>query len=264
MKIGISTGLSKIINNGPIGRRKDVRYVEISVPFLNLIKDNNIDEEKLNEIKEKIETFNLKCTLHAPYSNSRMGLNLSEENLNGIGEKTIEIAREIETELIVIHPGEVIKNYDRSLLNVCKNVLELKRLAEEIGCKISLETMHVCKNHRYVGVIPKELLDIVRLSDENIGITFDFGHSFLSSRYFGYDHLEYYEILKRYINHIHIHDNNGIVDMYEEQRGDEHLPIGQGRIDFKNFKIKNNLIWILESNSNENGKSIDLMKKIFS
>jgi sugar phosphate isomerase/epimerase len=82
-------------------------------------------------------------------------------------------------------------------------------------------------------------------------MTVDFGHAYLTSRYFGDDFLGNIEAAKPYLRHIHIHDNLGIFDTARlkwqqkslKQRlpfgkGDLHLPIGWGEIPFKDvFKI---------------------------
>jgi len=58
---------------------------------------------------------------------------------------------------------------------------------------------------------------------DNLGVVFDIGHSHLLGEKADDEVYHYGELLK----HLHLHDNHGTVD--------EHLPIGEGNIDFPPF-----------------------------
>lgn len=78
-----------------------------------------------------------------------------------------------------------------------------------------------------IGYSPKELFDIINdVKKDNLAFILDIGHANVSE----YEILDYIHLLKPYLKHIHLHDNNGI--------GDEHNKIGAGNIDFKSI-IKN-------------------------
>lgn len=92
--------------------------------------------------------------------------------------------------------------------------------------------LNYCVN-KEIKVVMENIWDedcthIVRLLEEFASPYFraclDTGHARLSSRY----SLEDWELmLGKYLAHVHIHDNHGFLD--------EHLPAGEGNIDFESF-----------------------------
>lgn len=68
---------------------------------------------------------------------------------------------------------------------------------------------------------PQELQELVRkVNRSNVGITLDVGHAVIA----GHDPLDFVRLLFDDLFHIHLHDNHGETD--------EHLPLGQGTIDY--------------------------------
>ncbi len=71
---------------------------------------------------------------------------------------------------------------------------------------------------------PQEMLDLVtRVERFNVGMTLDIGHGATV----GQCPVEFLDKVKDKLVHIHVHDNHGVWD--------EHLPLGQGAIDYPDF-----------------------------
>jgi sugar phosphate isomerase/epimerase len=95
--------------------------------------------------------------------------------------------------------------------------------------------------YNYGGVIERLVEQIEGVGKENVGITFDFGHAYIASRYYGFDFLDSIELAKPLIKHVHVHDDFGRpagVDRREivliaEGKGDLHMPIGWGEIPYR-------------------------------
>lgn len=61
---------------------------------------------------------------------------------------------------------------------------------------------------------------IVRVNRSNVGLTLDVGHAQVS----GHNPASYIDVLRDELYHVHLHDNYGTID--------EHLPLGEGVIDY--------------------------------
>lgn len=101
------------------------------------------------------------------------------------------------------------------------------------------------------GTKIEELIEQVKKIDhENVGITFDFSHAYLASKYYRFKFLDSIKLALPYIKHVHIHDCFGKPKLsYEEQDinliqfgiGDLHMPIGWGELPYnKIFRILKN------------------------
>jgi len=111
------------------------------------------------------------------------------------------------------------------------------------------------RKYKY-GTKIEELVDQVKKIDrDNVGITLDFGHAYLSSKYYHFKFLDSIKLALPYIKHVHIHDNFGKSKVsYEEQDinliqfgiGDLHMPVGWGEIPYKKiFRILKNYNGVL-------------------
>lgn len=68
---------------------------------------------------------------------------------------------------------------------------------------------------------PEELAELIKkVNRTNVGLTLDVGHAVTC----GYDPADFFNLLSDDIFHVHLHDNNGVID--------QHLPLGQGIIDY--------------------------------
>ena len=73
-----------------------------------------------------------------------------------------------------------------------------------------------------LGYSPEEIKSLIdQVNKKNLGFIYDTGHGNISS----YSLQDYFTILKKHLQHIHLNDNKGFID--------EHKPIGYGTVDFK-------------------------------
>jgi sugar phosphate isomerase/epimerase len=95
--------------------------------------------------------------------------------------------------------------------------------------------------YNYGGVIERLVEHIEAVEKENVGITLDFGHAYIASRYYGFDFLDSIGLAKPLIKHVHVHDNfsrSAGVDrrqivLIAQGKGDLHMPVGWGEIPYR-------------------------------
>jgi len=111
------------------------------------------------------------------------------------------------------------------------------------------------RKYKY-GTKIEELVDQVKEIDrDNVGVTLDFGHAYLASKYYHFKFLDSIRLALPYIKHVHIHDCFGKPKVsYEEQDinliqfgiGDLHMPVGWGEIPYdKIFRLLKNYNGVL-------------------
>lgn len=185
-----------------------------------------LNDENIRKVRDVADTTDLTLTMHLPFSDMNLaGLN------TGIHD---EVMRQMEcylgmasdlVELAVLHPG-YLSPYgnqvpDRAWQVNIDSIQRLCDFASDRGILIAVENMPDFP--KIYGKIPDEMLEILDQVDrDNVGMTLDVGHANtmgLVDEFVG-------KCLDR-IKHMHIHDNHGAHD--------EHLPLGQGNIDWKKF-----------------------------
>jgi len=95
--------------------------------------------------------------------------------------------------------------------------------------------------YNYGGVIERLVKQIEEVGKENVGITFDFGHAYIASHYYGFDFLSSIELAGPLIKHVHVHDNfrraAGVdrrqIVLIAHGKGDLHMPVGWGEIPYR-------------------------------
>ena len=232
---------------------------EAGYPGWEIVADGNYrfeQPENLKKIREVIASTNLGITVHAPYGD----LNLATLN-DPIWRESI---RQIEvciagagdlTDRVTIHPGYLSpagKLLPGKVWDLQKEALRrIGKCAVEHGVLACLENMIGAKEFlcRDVG----ELMGMAG-GIEGIGLTFDFGHANTVGKV--------PEFLAQVgsANHIHIHDNHGVLD--------EHLMLGSGTIDWKSvgkgIASRYNGVAVIEGRSVEEAKkSLAVFKEYF-
>jgi len=162
----------------------------------------------------------LSVTLHAPFADLNPGALeplVFDATLRRY-RQALEVSNDLGARLVVFHPG-----YDRwkyggnDHLWHDQNLLfwpSLLPLAEKYDCRMALENIY------------EEIPDtLVRLLDEIdspwLGHCFDVGHSHVFGKV---TITSWFKSLGHKMIHAHLHDNHG--------KADEHLPVGEGTIDF--------------------------------
>lgn len=195
--------------------------------LLEIVAEYNhaIDEETLPQVKDILASYDLIYTVHSPFSDiniSSLNKNIRKESIRQI-KYCIFAVHEIGGEVLTFHPGRHSAATSKSRENTKKILFEsLKEISDfnkDYGVTIALEnmpdtfitTMRV--SHEVLEVLEKKQLS-------GIKHTMDVGHLETNNVDIG----EYIHDLKDYLVHIHLHDNFGEFD--------NHLPIGEGNINF--------------------------------
>jgi sugar phosphate isomerase/epimerase len=190
-------------------------------------------------------SYELEYTVHAPSTDLNFA-SIREPIRNAalqLVEDMADICNEIDAEVMVVHPGYFPFAYDRDFAFTAfqKSLPVLERIGEDAGVRICVENM------------PKWECFLFREPDFEIGandFVLDIGHANTMGN------LEAF--LEREISHFHIHDNHG--------NNDEHLPPGEGNIDFSAIQgllRQNNSIKIIENKSAEDAlQSISALKNM--
>ena len=230
-----------------------LNYLEKKVKFVELVCDGNLDITKKENI-QITQNYNLKYTIHCPLSD--INLSSHREIVRKFSLKFVEellkVANKVNSNLIVLHPGHNIFKYNNkeSLNSLINSLKQLNILQNEYGVNLTIENMP-----SYSMFMFKEPVSEIMDNLEDLGITFDIGHSFLNNNIDQF--LNYSDKIKN----IHIHDNNGEFD--------DHLCLGKGIIDFNKYKNKlkkincNHTIELQYNSINDIDKCITNLKKIY-
>jgi len=183
--------------------------------------------EKPERIKEYAENKNFFLTMHLPYIDINLGsFNdlIWKSSIDSVL-KALDYAYKIGVKRAVIHPGQVplriflLKYLAKKRLKKSLEIIMDK--ADKYGIEITFENTYFDDNDLFENVEEfKKFIDTFR---ERLKVCFDFGHANISSQ--GVN--KSFEILRPYITHIHIHDNDGTKD--------EHLSLGKGKIQFEEY-----------------------------
>lgn len=181
---------------------------------------DSLDETLLDQIAQALEKAKVRPTIHAPFFDLNPGAldplirQVTYQRFN----QTLAVARHLKAHLMVIHPGFDkwrYPNLDQTWLSLAKTFLPpLLEQAAACGCRLAIENIY--------EEAPDTLVQLVDgIDSEWFGHCFDAGHWHL----FGKRPMaEWLEALRPRLLHLHLHDNHG--------RADEHLPVGEGTIDF--------------------------------
>jgi len=197
------------------------KYVELKLDRQNLLS-TLLRRSKNSTITNLLNSYDFKYFLHTP----SIDVNLASLNPS-IGRasekitlKTVHFASKVNAELLVSHVGRLSRDHPQSLMKKAfKNaVARLKHIAnasKDSGIIFTIENDHKTADYIIAGY-PQQILSLV----ENIDckLTFDIGHANTLGKI-----ENFLDTLSTYIVNIHLHDNNGV--------NDEHLPLGEGKID---------------------------------
>jgi sugar phosphate isomerase/epimerase len=213
-------------------------YAELSADAVDVIYNGRLHPRRLRDLKALLSQFSLKYTVHAPRVldlRDAQHLKVQKE----IFRSCIRLTAEIGASVFVYHYGK--KTEDPALEEglLC-SMREMADFAADYG-------VHICVENIEIDVVSNVVEFVRGVEKENVGMTFDVGHAYLASRYFGFDFSGAVEMAKPYVRHLHITDNFGNLEetrliSYEQYKlkpypnllklgkGDLHLPPGWGEI----------------------------------
>jgi len=231
--------------------------VELSMEELGAIVNYAVNEHVIIRLRQMLSSFDLDRTLHCM-------LNPLDKHRNPtrLLRSVIDLARSIEAKILVMHAGETpISNEGGSCLEACKNDLasilrELGAHSADSGIMLSIENADPRANVVRFGERLADLVDLIETFKlENVGITLDTGHLYLSAKFRNFDFLSAASDAEHLVNHLHLNDNFGNTDGSGSAdlrlgQGDLHLPLEWGsapvRDLLKTFKEKYSGIYLLD------------------
>ncbi|MEI6205147.1 MAG: sugar phosphate isomerase/epimerase family protein [Desulfuromonadales bacterium] len=200
--------------------------------------------EELAAHAAALNAAGLATTIHSPFMDLNPGAmdrSIREATRRRI-QQTMKAADILRPRVIVVHPGFDELHYGDNRLEWLKNSIAFWRefvpQARELGTVLAVENIFEKEPSTL-----KALLD--EIDDPCFGHCFDIGHWNM----FKTGSLEeWFSALGSYIAESHIHDNHGQID--------EHLPVGEGAIDFACFfplliRYAPSAVWTIEAHSAE-------------
>lgn len=187
------------------------------------------DVEAVKRASEEIHRLGLEpCSFHAPFAEHIDITSLDKDRFDqSVGEilQAAEAASRLKVNHFVIHPGPEIEGRPpaEELIHRMENAVHalnrVGRRCDELGMHLTLENM---LPHLLFGQVSDILWIVGAMSHMNIEVCLDTGHAHLAG-----DMETVVYKLSGHLKMIHANDNRG------EQ--DDHLPPGQGRVDWERF-----------------------------
>jgi len=182
---------------------------------------DNLVWEELSAQSQVLHSAGLGTTIHAPFLDLNPGAldPLIRDITRRRVTQVFQAAEQLKPKVIVFHPGYDDLRYGGSRLDWLKNSIDFWQgfipRAKELGCCIAMENIFEKE--------PSTLRGLLEAIDEPLfRHCFDVGHWNMFS---SCSLEEWFDELGSYIAESHIHDNSGAAD--------EHLPPGEGQIDFR-------------------------------
>ncbi len=205
---------------------------------------DSLSMAQLASLSNDLQAHGLSCTIHAPFMDLNPGSvdRAIRETSRQRVEQTLVAAEKLQAKVVVFHPGYSRLSYGSAVDSWAANTVDFWQqripLIRQAGCRVALENIFEEE--------PSTLELVLRQLDRSL-----FGHCFDSGHFnmFTTVSLEaWFAMLGRYIIESHLHDNHG--------QADEHLPVGEGEIDFSQVTsllqhYAPEAVWTLEAHSRE-------------
>lgn len=220
----------------------ELQSVELYMPKLGIYRNSILQKDILERILDQLSVTDLQTSLHAPYFADAPGYprdlvvdtaNMGEREFRLIRE-SIELASELGSRAVVLHPGRYEYEYSTSFDRMVSNLQILALYAQDCGVMLGLENKEGTSTGNMCCNADELVRTIKAVNSESLGATFDIGHANLTC---GGDNPRLRKFIKElapYVVHVHVHDNRGLCT--EQYDGDEHLAPGAGCIDYSVLK----------------------------
>lgn len=181
---------------------------------------DQIDLARIDLTAQQLAEADIRPTIHAPF------LDLNPGALDSLVRRitfqrllqSLRIADRLHARLVVVHPGFDHWRYPGMeipwLDNAREFFIQLLNKTAASECRLAIENIYETR--------PATLVQLVSSVDSpRFGHCFDVGHWHL----FGQESMTaWLRAISPQIFHLHLHDNQGVAD--------DHLPVGDGKIDF--------------------------------
>ena len=200
-----------------------------------------------------INSYELKYTIHSAYTDlniASFNKAIQKASINEI-ERSIDFAVDIDSDIVVIHPG-IVSYTARNQVDFVyslDSLIELRDYAKDRGVNPCIENLPAIQGFMYQDI---NLLNET-LTELDMPMTLDIGHAHTAG--FAPEEM-YFDCVK----HIHVHDNPGDED--------SHLTLGEGSLAVNDFfdvfmNKRYDGIYMLELHSPDSiKKSLEYMKEL--
>lgn len=205
---------------------------------------DSMDSSLLRSFADDLAERELSCTIHATFMDLNPGSvdRAVREVTRQRVEQTLDCAEILGARIVVFHPGYSRLTYGSAIPVWVANTVafwqQQQSRIRQAGCMVALENIFEEE--------PSTLLQVLEQLDRSLfGHCFDTGH-FNMFTTVSLD--EWFSVLGGFVIESHLHDNHGLAD--------EHLPVGEGEIDFAKVtellkQYAPQAVWTLEAHSKE-------------
>lgn len=242
-KIGVSTPpeirkVEDVLKVMREAEKQGLDFIEFNCTDVPPMNPKLLSPKEKEMLRENAESLGLGIAIHGSNDINLISLNpaLREFAVSYI-EESLKFTRYLNAELLNTHPGTILQYYSRNRFLYFDELFDysgifqesLKKLAilgEEYGVLICIENTSRRTN--------KLLVEGMQAEQSNfIALTYDVGHAYIAG-----DLLELKNKMKDRIKNVHIHDNDGKIDV--------HRGIGKGTIDWHRVFPLNSKRYTLE------------------
>jgi sugar phosphate isomerase/epimerase len=229
---------------GPLQELKEnVGSIELYVPKLGIYNGMLLEKKKLECILEEMSTYCFAGTVHAPYSAADPGypsaLQVDTAKMGKreftLLEESMTIANKIGSHVVVLHPGRIGHDREKSFASMVNNLGSLATLAEDYGVTLGLENKEGTDPSNFCCKAEELSHTIEIVNSDHLKATLDIGHANLTCGGNPEKLRTFVRVLQKHIIHLHLHDNSG--QWTEKYDGDEHMAPGKGCVDFSVLKL---------------------------
>jgi sugar phosphate isomerase/epimerase len=221
---------------------KEVESIELYVPKLRLYRGRELVEEHVRELLDIFSTSTMLTSIHAPYygdsPNYPDELMVDTAHMGKaqfrIMEECIDLARQLGSCVVVVHPGKIIGDREWCFARMVRNLQKLAATADDCGVVLGLENKEGTDPTNLCCTAEEQIRAIKEVDSESLKATFDIGHANLTCSGDGGKLRKFIRNLNNSVVHVHVHDNNGMLT--GKYFGDMHGVPGEGNIDFSLLK----------------------------
>ncbi|MEM2995637.1 MAG: sugar phosphate isomerase/epimerase family protein [Candidatus Bathyarchaeia archaeon] len=223
-------GLSMLYCLGEPFKKMTKHLTETQTSYIEIVDDgfHALNKQRVLTLKNIGVSYGLKYSVHAPFADINIASpskSMLKAMLNRL-ERSIANANTLNAYIWVFHPGLAtgISMFYPGMdwLQNLKSVGQLLKTAEDYGVKIAIENVpepypFLMKNVEQFAKFYNEI------GNEEVGLVLDVGHANLNGQT-----ALFIKTFSKKIVHIHAHDN--------DERSDQHLGVGYGTVNWKNFE----------------------------
>jgi sugar phosphate isomerase/epimerase len=168
----------------------EVDSIELYIPKLEVYEGTKLIRSRIKNIKDILSSYKISTSIHAPYfsdaPNYPVELVVDTANLNDTQERllneSIEIAQELGSGVVVIHPGKINGIKERSFDKMISNLSRIATFAMDRNVMLGLENKEGT-DPTNLCISASELVEAIeRTGSPNLGATFDIGHANLTCK----------------------------------------------------------------------------------